>query len=199
MANKTIVIDIDDVLADHASAFAEYSNKKYGLDITPEDYQEEWRHVWKTDLDETIKRAHEYHESDHLAYCVTIEGANDALNKLKEKFKLVALTSRRSSISQLTKEWIEKHYPNIFDDIIFAGFYDSISKDSFTKTKGELAKNIGADFIIDDQLKHVFSSAELGMQAILFGNYGWNKVDSLPENVVRLNDWSEVLEYFESQ
>ncbi len=196
---KTIVIDIDDVLADHARAFADYSNEKFGMNIVPDDYQEEWRHVWKFDLDETIKRAEEYHQSDHLAFCATIGGAQDALKKLKERFRLIALTSRRNSISDLTREWIKQHYPDIFDDIIFAGFFDTITEQSITKTKGEIAKNIGADYIIDDQPKHVLSAVSLGMSGILFGNYGWNKIDTLPDTVLRANDWLEVLQYFESR
>ncbi len=196
---KTIVIDIDDVLADHARAFADYSNEKFGMNITPEDYQEEWMHVWKTDLDETIKRAKEYHESDHLTLCATIEGAQDTLKELQKNFKLVALTSRRNSIKTLTDEWLNKHYSDIFDDVVFAGFFDTITQESVHKTKGELAKNIGAHYIIDDQPKHILSAVELGMKGILFGNYKWNKFDILPKDAIRANNWQEVLQYFESQ
>lgn len=66
-------------------------------------------------------------------------------------------------------------------------------------TKGELAKSIGADYIIDDQIKHVLAAAELGIRGILFGDYAWNKADVLPDNVTRVNDWQEVLNYFETR
>lgn len=196
---KTIAVDIDDVLAAHSHAFAKWSNEKYGTNITNDDYQESWQEVWKIEYEETIKRAEEYHESDHLFNCEIIEGAYEALKKLKERFKLVAITSRRDSISELTTKWINVYYPDIFDEIVFAGFFNKISSNSLKLTKGELAKNIGVNFIIDDQLKHILSAAELGIQAILFGNYNWNKADSLPKNAIRANDWSDVIKYFESK
>ena len=38
-------------------------------------------------------------------------------------------------------------------------------------TKGMLAKEIKADYLIDDQLKHCSAAAELGIPALLFGVY----------------------------
>jgi uncharacterized HAD superfamily protein len=37
------------------------------------------------------------------------------------------------------------------------------------------------------------------MSGVLFGNYPWNQVDKLPDNVVRVNNWQEVLEYFDAK
>ena len=193
-----IAVDIDDVIAANALGFVEWSNQKYGTHLTVDDYQDHWGEVWKVEHEETERRAVEYHESDHVATYTTIEGASDALRKLKERFKLVILTTRRNSINQLTKEWIEKYYPGIFDDIVFSGFFDSPTKESITMTKGELAKSIGADYIIDDQIKHVLAATKLGIRGILFGNYTWNKVEVLPENVTRVHSWEEVLNYFEA-
>lgn len=113
-----IAVDIDDVIAAHALGFVEWSNQKYGTHLTVDDYQDHWSEVWKVEREETERRAVEYHESGHIATYGTIEGAKEALEKLKERFRLVVLT-RRNSINQLTKEWIEKYYPGIFDEMIF--------------------------------------------------------------------------------
>jgi uncharacterized HAD superfamily protein len=193
-----IAIDIDDVISRNASAFIEYSNQKYGTDLTANDYQEHWGEVWKVEHDELKKRAEEYHESGYIATYPVIEGAFEALSQLKKRFRLVAVTSRRISIKQLTQEWIQTHYPNIFEDIIFCGFFDS-EHYGFHLTKGELVKNLSANYFIDDQLKHVLAVAKNGITSLLFGDYFWNKTDTLPENIVRVRNWQEVTKYFENK
>lgn len=197
LSKPVIAIDIDDVIAANALGFVEYSNKKYGTHLTTDDYQEHWGEMWKTEHEETERRATEYHQSGHIATYGMIEGASDALKQLKKRFKLIVITTRRNSINKLTKEWIDRYYPNIFDDIIFSGFFDSPTKESINMTKGDLAKGVGADYLIDDQLKHVRSAAEIGIKGLLFGEYLWNKTDLLPENVVRVKSWNEILKYFE--
>lgn len=194
-----IAVDIDDVIAESALAFVTYSNKKYGTHLTVDDYQDYWGEVWKTDYEETQRRAKEYHASGYIATYAPIEGAYKALRQLKERFKIVVLTSRSNSTNQLTRDWIEKQYPDIFDDIVFSGFYNSMTKSSSSMTKGGIAKSLGARYLIDDQIKHVLSAAELGMQGILFGNYSWNQARALHENVTRVRNWQEVLSYFESR
>ncbi len=181
----TIAVDIDDVISKNAQAFVEFSNKKWGTHLTVDDYQDHWAEMWKVEHKEVEKRAREYHESGHAATYQTIDGAKEALQKLKERFRLVILTSRRNSVNQLTREWIEKLYPDIFDDIVFSGSYDTLTQDSHKKTKGELARDIGADYIIDDQLKHIQAAAELGIRGVLFGDYAWNKTDVLHANATR--------------
>jgi uncharacterized HAD superfamily protein len=195
----TIAVDIDDCIAANALGFIAYSNEKYGTHLSIEDYQDHWGEVWKTEFAETERRASEYHASGHIASYTTIEGAFDVLTKLKERFRLAVLTTRRTSINELTKGWLEKNYPNIFDDIVFSGFFDNPSEESLKRTKGELAKELGASYIIDDQLKHVLAAAELGIKGILFGDYSWNRAEALPQNVSRVHNWKEVLEYFDTQ
>ena len=192
----TIAVDVDDVIAAHASAFVEWSNKKYGTHLTVDDYNDHWGEMWKVDLEVTTKRAIEYHDSGIMKEYAIIPGALDVLKELKQRFKLVVLTTRRKVINEITKEWIDRYYPGIFEDIVLSGFFDSLTKESFKLTKGDLAKKIGADFLIDDQLRHVEAAAELGIKGLLFGDYFWNKKDILPPNVTRVKNWQEVKDYF---
>ena len=53
---KTIAIDIDDVLAANAENFVEFSNKKWGTHLRPDDYTEHWAELWDVDFDEVEKR-----------------------------------------------------------------------------------------------------------------------------------------------
>lgn len=191
-----IAVDIDDVIAANAVGFVKYSNNKYGTKLTIDNYQDHWGEIWKTEHEETERRAIDYHTSGHIATYDIVDGAFDVLKKLKQHFSLVVLTTRRNSINQLTREWLEKFYPNIFDDIIFSGFFDEPNKESIHQTKGELARSIKAKYLIDDQLKHVQSAAAMGINGLLFGEYSWNKIDELPKDVLRVKNWEEVSRYF---
>jgi len=204
MNSKPIIaVDIDDVLAASAPAFIAWSNEKFGTHLTVDDYQEHWGELWKVEREELIKRAQEYHEIGHHATYEIIDGAKECLIELKNNFKLIVLTTRRNSINQLTKEWISKFYPDIFDDFIFSGFFDNPKIQSvhgdYQLTKAQLAQDIGAKYLIDDQLKHILASAEIGIKGILFGDYGWNKADKLPANVIRVKNWEEVRRFFRNE
>jgi len=196
---EIIAVDIDDVIAEHASAFVAYANKKYGLNRTIDDYQDSWNDVWGTDYDETQKRALEYHESGYISTYEVIKGALEVLQEIKKQYELVVITTRRASINKLTQDWISEHYPDVFDRVVFAGFFDTPTRQSINMTKGELAKGVQADYLIDDQLKHCTAAAGLGIKALLFGDYPWNQSDKLPPGVTRVKNWQEVLEYFDEQ
>ena len=197
-ARPTIAIDIDDVLADNAKGFVEFSNQRWGTTLTVDDYDEHWAKLWKVDNEETEIRANQFHESGVLYNYDHNPSAHLALEKLKENYNLIVITSRRTQVKDETTLWVHERFPGIFDDdhIHFAGIWDKISDASIARTKGELCQELGADYIIDDQLKHCVGAAKLGLKALLFGNYPWNQNGNLPENVQRVDDWSGVLRYF---
>lgn len=197
MTTKPIIaIDIDDVLADNALGFVQWSNSRFGTNLTPDDYQEHWAEMWKIDNDEVLKRSNEFHMSNHVSTYNTIPGAREALDKLKTRFTLILITSRRFIIKEITDEWINKNYNNIFSDCIFCGFYDGPISSGLKLTKAELARDIKADYLIDDQIKHIEAAASIGIKSLLFGDYSWNKKEKLGKNIVRVKDWGEILKYF---
>lgn len=191
-----IAIDIDDVLADNALGFVQWSNARFGTRLTPDDYQEHWAEMWKVDNDELERRIHEFRHSDHVGAYNVIPGAKQALDILKTRFTLILITSRVSTMQKLTKEWIDKNYTGIFSDCIFCGFYDKSISIGLKLTKAEFARNIKADYLIDDQIKHIEAAASIGIKSLLFGNYSWNKKEELGNNIARVKDWGEVMKYF---
>lgn len=198
MDSKPIIaIDIDDVLAANAKSFIDFSNERFGTKLTIDDYHEHWGEMWNVDHDEVEKRSDMYHSSGNIEKCEIIDGAKDVLKELKNRYEFVIITSRLKQIQDITKDWINRCYPNIFSKIIFSGIFDdSIEKDSIHRTKSSIANDIKADFMIDDQLKHVEAAAKLGIKCLLFGNYSWNQSDNLHTNIVRVKNWNEVLNYF---
>jgi 5'(3')-deoxyribonucleotidase len=203
-SKPTIAVDIDDVLAANAKGFTEYSNKKWGTTLVPDDYTEHWAQMWKIDKEEAEERAQIIHAnaSDIFKGYHHDAEAKHVLAELKNDFKLVIVTSRRSVIQKDTLEWINKYYPEIFDEIHFAGMWDDKTKDLDVRmkaTKAELLVQIAADYLIDDQPKHCFAAAEAGIKTVLFGDYRWNRDIEVRPHVARAKTWQEVLEYFENE
>jgi len=197
---QTIAIDIDDVLAQSAKKIIEYSNKKWGMSLAVEDYNEDLSKLWQVDHIEMKRRVDEYFDSGVLSVYEHDPSAMLVLDRLKNKYNLIVITSRNNRTKNDTIDWINNKYPGIFegDHIHFAGFWDNISDGSaIYYTKGDLVKNLNADYLIDDQLKHCLSVSALGMKSILFGNYSWNKSDNLPQNVQRVENWLDILRYFD--
>lgn len=199
MKKPTIAIDIDDVLAANAESFITFSNERWGTRLTVDDYHEHWPEVWQVDLVEAERRALEWHGSGAVAAYRHFEDAKEALIQLAGAYRLVVVTSRRAMLKCETHAWIDKHFPDIFDEIHFAGMWDKPGEDRHKVTKLEVCRAIGSDYLIDDQPKHCVAAANAGVPALLYGEYPWNRINELPKNVRRVKNWAEVVEYFDGQ
>jgi FMN phosphatase YigB (HAD superfamily) len=154
--------------------------------------------MWDVDIAEVERRATELHRPGLPTSYRLLDGAVSALQALKERYELVILTSRRNVVKDETLAWLNDVFADVFSEVHFTGFWDTISEDSHLMTKGELAKQIGADYLIDDQAKHCMAAAGAGIRSILFGDYAQTRNLDLPSGVTRCKDWAEVLDYFDA-
>ena len=197
MAKPIIAIDIDDVLADYAVGFIEFSNAHWGTNLTIDDYDEHWANVWKVDVEEVRRRADLIHEKRLVKDLTHRSEARPVLEKLSQRFDLVVVTSRRIQNKEDTLAWLKLYYPMLsVETVVFSGFYDTIHDDSIHQTKGSIISSLGASYMIDDQPKHCISAAECGVEALLFGDYRWNQLADLPAKVARVRNWESVEVYF---
>lgn len=199
MKKPIIAVDVDDVLSKTSQGFIEFSNKTWGHTLTQDDYDEDWAKVWGTSVEVARERADFVHENGMFAEFSNFPEALQVLTKLREKYILVVATSRRTTIEVLSKDWLQRHFAGIFEGVYFTGIYDGKlgeHEDHITRTKNDLLVEIGADYLIDDQLKHCFAVGEHGVDAVLFGDYAWNQSDDLPKHVTRCEDWEAVEAYF---
>lgn len=153
--------------------------------------------MWQVDLAEERKRSDEWHSSGHIVHKLPKEYGLEVLKQLAKSYRLIIATSRRKIIQEDTKLWLEKHYKGIFSEVHFSGIWDARMPQSHTVTKAQLCTEIGADFLIDDQVKHCIGASEIGITALLFGDYNWNRNAQMPPGVVRVKDWLAVKEYFD--
>lgn len=200
---KTIAVDIDDVLALSAKDFIAFTNQRWGTSLAVDDFDEHWAKVWQVDHEEEQIRKKEFFASGIVKNYDHFPEALEVLKKLKKNYELVILTSRIKLLSQDTRDWIDRNYGNIFSEIHFSGIWDDPNKLSIEKvkyTKAEVFHEIGADYLIDDQLKHCEAVAEARIPVLLFGDYKWNQTTKkLPATITRVKNWQEVLEYFDAK
>jgi uncharacterized HAD superfamily protein len=101
-----------------------------------------------------------------------LPGAHDALVQLSRDFSLHVVTARQFHAEQLTRCWIERNYPGIFDEVHFGNHY---CKEGKSRTKAEICRSINAVMLIDDSISYARNCASEGIPVILFGNYPWNR------------------------
>lgn len=188
---QTIGVDIDDVIAAHIPAFIAFSNERLGTNLTVDQYNNDWLTLWNLDYDVMLERAGEFHR-ETVANYDRIEGADAVLKKLANKYRLVIVTARPKYNIDATHEWVSKYYRGIFDETHFVPIWEPGN----TITKADICKQIGADYLIDDLPHHCNLAAEVGVKALLFGNYTWSADQTVHPDVVRVANWKAVGEYF---
>ena len=128
-----------------------------------------------------------------------IPRARQVLEHLSKKYRIIAVTSRRASLMDVTKQWLDANYPGIVEEVVPALIFGEGKKDSHLLTKAEILQEVGADYHIDDQPKHCIGAASVGITGILYGGYPWNKHVEVPDRVVRCDDWDAIQEYFDGK
>lgn len=203
MNRQIIAVDIDDVLASSAPALVEFSNNRWGTNLTVDDYNEDWAVMWQVDRQTESDRAQEIDRSRVFQDVLHNNEAYEVLKELAKRYELVIATSRIYKIRGDTLEWLDRHFKGMFADVHHTGIFDEVyykplaQEGAAMKTKAGLIRRIGADYLIDDQPKHCLAVADQGMETVLFGDYGWNRnIGPLPPRVSRCRNWQEVGEYF---
>ncbi len=195
MGKLTIAVDIDDVIADSTETFRIRVNKRTGADLTPGHYNIPhagywgyYERVWKNHgLDVTYQEFEKEMEEDQSSVPF-LAGASFAIGELASNNDIVIITSRPYTWKSKTTDWLKTKIGNVFLSIHFTN-----SKES-KKTKGQLCKELGVDWLIDDNPEHCQSAIDEEVNAILFGDYGWHHQAS--KQLIRCKDWPAVLEFF---
>jgi len=195
---ELIAIDIDDVIADTNAAFWAWSNEVTGKALTREhfaidaDYWGYYEKIWEMNDIAHLK------VDDFLdglmadqSHMDILPGAQLGLQELAKQFDLVFVTSRNPNMEKATRSWLERHITDNFD--LFFAKAGHHAYGAAASSKGEICKELGATLLIDDNVEHVQSALDNGVEAVLFGNYGWQR--DIPEAAFRAEAWSDVLEY----
>ena len=195
MSKEVLATDIDEVLFPFLQEFSGWHNQEYGTNLEADDFKSyEFSDTLGLSVPETVHRVHTFLSVDHSFFGVSpLEESQEAISKLGEQYKLVAVTARHPQFKKSSLNYLRKFFDDKITDITLVGTSATVD---VLRSKAEVCKELGAIALIDDSVVHVTGCAEVGIDGILFGDYPWNQTDELPEGVVRHKNWAGVLEYF---
>lgn len=121
-----IAIDIDEVLAQFIPSLADFHNELYGTSLQSHEFTSYYFHeVWGGSIEETQEKIIAFFQSQYIHDLEPVEAALDALLELKEHFCLHVITARQLESEDLTRAWIGRNYPDIFEEIHFGNHFSS--------------------------------------------------------------------------
>lgn len=196
-AKPIIAVDIDDVVAGISGWVQLWANETTGSQLTKEDYRttdDYWNYY------DSIWERHGL--SDRLSFAAVLEamakdqsgipvidGAREALETLKARYDLVFITSRPSYQKDETRQWLNERIDS--DIPMYLAYNPMVDREA--RSKGEICAELGVKFLIDDNIANCESALEYGVEAILFGEYGWNEKAS--DHLMRCKTWKEAEDY----
>ncbi|KAL1919056.1 uncharacterized protein VTP21DRAFT_2437 [Calcarisporiella thermophila] len=201
---RTLAIDLDECLSLTMAALVKWHNTHYGTQLKESDFfSYNYWEVWGGSRDESIVKVREFYVSEEFREMQPVPGALEAMKTLKERgFKLYVVTSRQEFVRKQTEEFIDRHFPNIFEDIILTNHYLATSEQGLAipRMKSEICHQLKAELLVDDTLHNAFDVANAGINVLLFdlnASYAWSRLpegEELPPRVKRVFSWEQVLE-----
>lgn len=199
MSRPIIAFDCDDVIVATGELLIDHYNKLHGTNVQPEDfYSKDYEHVWQADPETATRDLFAYLLTDAYANLPPMEGAVDTLRKLAENYTLYIVTGRPDETEQSTQGWVDKHLSGIFEKIVFTNFFKLSDSKGALRTKADVCKDIGANWLVDDHLHHIRNVTEQGITGLLFGDLPWEQLDTPTPNIIKVKDWQQLGQYFNS-
>lgn len=197
MVKPIIAIDIDEVLAPFVSGLIPWHNLRYGTDFRFQDFHTyEFHKVWGGDRELAISKC-----TDHFENRGTVQPLPDALRvltRLKQDYVLMIITSRNLTHKSITENWINSHFPDIFQEILLCNHWDKDSSGPIIKKSAACLLH-GAQYLIDDMPYYVAEAASAGIHGLLFGDYPWNRQTLTHSQIHRVSNWLDVENFFYPQ
>ncbi len=191
-----IGVDLDDVLIDLNRSLSLFHNAKFGTTYDIEDVRSfELEKVWNCTTEEMIRRVNIFYKIHRPHRIMTIDGAVETLNRLKNKNELVVITGRPPSVAGKTEETIAYHFPNIFKDIYYTNFF---SKREQAVTKADICQQKSIDIFIEDNFEWANQIAEKGIPVLLL-DAPWNQLPINNPKIARVHNWKEIEQKIEKK
>ena len=176
-----IGVDLDGVVSDFVSTFIGVVNEKYSVKLKQNQiYVHDLFLVLGVTKNEALSLIYETLSRD----INVIEGAREALVKLKEKHEIVIITARPEGTYKTTQEWLEQNKIP-YDTLLY------IKEGEKNQTEIEL------DVFVDDHLGEIIEFYGKARKLIIF-DHPWNKSLNVLRLFERARNWKEVLHTIES-
>jgi uncharacterized HAD superfamily protein len=185
-----IGVDLDEVLADYLTAVLKYYNSAHGTTWKREDFfSYDFWEVWGGTRESMIEEIYAFYQTSYFKEMQVIAGASAGIKELKKDNELFIVTSRQDDIAEVTRQWVEQEFPDIFTEIYFVNGY---SRSGQRRTKVEVCEQLEIELLIEDQVKYALECVSDNRKVILF-DYPWNRRFDEMTGIFRVADWPEAL------
>lgn len=194
-----LAVDCDDVLVPMAHTIIEHYNDTYGANVGLEHfYSSATLDTWGTDEDQiAIDRVGHYLRNNKYEFVNPFPEAVTAIEALAKhrKHRLNLVTGRSDFMEVVTRTMVDTHFKGCFENIVHTNMHESTDNIGRYRSKGEVCRDLGAHVLIDDHIAHCDDVIKTGTEnAIIFGDYPWNRCDILPKGMSRCIDWTTTIE-----
>ena len=146
----------------------------------------EVKKIW-VDLKEAINIFYSFFDSDEYFLTQPVSGAYEKLSEWKEQWhKLFVVTWRPNPYEQITRQWVEKHFPWIFSDYLFMNQYTEREI-----PKSVLCKQKWIELLIDDLASNIIDMNSVGIPWFLMDK-PWNQWIQDSKALKRVYSWDEI-------
>ena len=198
---KTIGIDADNatygLVTDEEHGILAWNNAQRRIGVKFDDIAKfDFKKILEVATDEEeYDRVYEFIGNRALHDAVRpIEHSVEAIQCLAEHHRLMIVTGRNSGYMDITMDWMQRHYGDVFAGIVMTGQTGlAIPIDS----KLEACRENEIDALVDDSREWVLEVAEAGLVGVLYGDYPWNQ-GPLDFGARRFTDWLDIADYFDT-
>ena len=184
-----IGFDLDDVVADFFPSFLDFYNRKYGVNFEMSDMIS--YDIWEIGIgrtrEEAVEFIDEFYESERYDRIPFVEGAGEGLDELGRDNELLIITSRLTRYKPKTDRVIKDNFNGRIGLFYTEDFYGGNSK-----SKADVCDDLGVNYYVEDCYRYALSCADRGIETLLLKK-PWNENCKGHENIIRVNDWSEIL------
>ena len=177
-----LAIDIDEVLTPFLPTMLRWRQPR----CLPKKYPYICRTIYDISEKESQKLIHEFYETPEFQSLKPIKNSQEVIKILKQRgHSLYIVTGRQSVVRRKTEDWVEKWYPNLFNDVILTNSYT----DQEIK-KSQVCNMLNIGLIIDDNFEICMDCISKGTKAINFiGDpiYPW-----CDKNEISKGSWLEI-------
>ncbi|KAG7393651.1 hypothetical protein PHYBOEH_006043 [Phytophthora boehmeriae] len=184
-----VAVDVDHALAKLLDCAAAWHEAQHGKAIDVDAIaSSRWTSVWGTD-DESKTEAF-YHSKQFETDVQAAAGVTEALKPLRKFFSFLAVTDRPRSVEKQTREWLDQHFPGVFDKLLFV---DEDCPEHLVSRKKELYEEFKVKVAVGSDASVLTEAAEDVSRAIVVGSVPWTKTTGKPRTgMVQVAEWSAV-------
>ncbi len=192
--SKIIWVDLDEVLAEFVDYALDHHDYIVNGKTIKREYIKDYYLYKLVDFDMTLENAVDWFRKAMIADNKDLQvkpvlWAYEELEKHKKMwytFKII--TARNWDLFwEYTSKWIQKHYPWIFEEIIFANHFSQKEK-----SKADICKEHDIFHMVEDNMDYALDLAQNGIETFLLEK-PWNKERKEEhKNLIKVKDWNEI-------